>query len=88
MGIEVDEGGESAEEEEVQTVTKTVEPSFCTPRAAPTSRCTGDVLSIGRGRDNDIQIKNDSKVSRFHCRLFRRGGKFYIEDNKSSNGTS
>jgi hypothetical protein len=47
----------------------------------------GDVLSIGRGRDNDIQIKNDSKVSRFHCRLFRRGGKFYIEDNKSSNGT-
>ena len=47
----------------------------------------GDVLKIGRGRDNDIQIKNDSKVSRFHCRLFRRGGKFYIEDNKSSNGT-
>lgn len=47
----------------------------------------GDVLSIGRGRDNDIQIKNDSKVSRFHCRLFRRGGNFYIEDNKSSNGT-
>ena len=48
---------------------------------------TGDVLTIGRGRDNDIQIKNDSKVSRFHCRLFRRGGNFYIEDNKSSNGT-
>ena len=48
---------------------------------------TGEVLTIGRGRDNDIQIKNDSKVSRFHCRLFRRGGNFYIEDNKSSNGT-
>lgn len=48
---------------------------------------TGDVLTIGRGRDNDIQIKNDSKVSRFHCRLFRRAGNFYIEDNKSSNGT-
>ncbi|NOY24607.1 MAG: FHA domain-containing protein [Oligoflexia bacterium] len=48
---------------------------------------TGDVLTIGRGRDNDIQIKNDSKVSRFHCRLFRRTGNFYIEDNKSSNGT-
>ncbi len=47
----------------------------------------GDVLRIGRGRDNDIQIKNDSKVSRFHCQLFRRGGNFYIEDNKSSNGT-
>ena len=48
---------------------------------------TGEVLTIGRGRDNDIQIKNDSKVSRFHCKLFRRGNNFYIEDNKSSNGT-
>ncbi len=48
---------------------------------------TGDVLTVGRGRDNDIQIKNDSKVSRFHCRMFRKGGQFYIEDNKSSNGT-
>ncbi|MBN1336303.1 MAG: FHA domain-containing protein [Deltaproteobacteria bacterium] len=48
---------------------------------------TGDVLTIGRGRDNDIQIKNDSKVSRYHCKLFRRGANFYIEDNKSSNGT-
>ena len=48
---------------------------------------TGDVLTVGRGRDNDIQIKNDSKVSRFHCKLFRRAANFYIEDNKSSNGT-
>lgn len=48
---------------------------------------TGEVLTIGRGRDNDIQIKNDSKVSRFHCKLYRRGSNFYIEDNKSSNGT-
>ena len=48
---------------------------------------TGDVLTIGRGRDNDIQIKNDSKVSRYHCKVFRRGDNFYIEDNKSSNGS-
>jgi hypothetical protein len=48
---------------------------------------TGEVLTVGRGRDNDIQIKNDSKVSRFHCKLFRRGHNFYVEDNKSSNGT-
>ena len=48
---------------------------------------TNDVLTIGRGRDNDIQIKNDSKVSRFHCKFFKRGGHFYVEDNKSSNGT-
>jgi hypothetical protein len=48
---------------------------------------TSDALTIGRGRDNDIQIKNDSKVSRFHCKFFKRGGHFYVEDNKSSNGT-
>ena len=48
---------------------------------------TGDDLTIGRGRENDIQIKNDSKVSRYHCRIFRRNAHFFIEDNKSSNGT-
>lgn len=47
----------------------------------------GDEMTLGRGRDNDIQVKNDSKVSRYHCKLFRRGGSFYIEDNKSANGT-
>ncbi len=48
---------------------------------------TSDVITIGRGRENDIQIKNDSKVSRYHCKIFRRGDNFYIEDNKSSNGS-
>ena len=48
---------------------------------------TGDTLTIGRGRENDIQIKNDSKVSRYHCKIFRRGNNFYIEDQKSSNGS-
>ena len=48
---------------------------------------TGDVLTIGRGRDNDIQIKHDSKVSRFHCKMIRRSARFYIEDNSSSVGT-
>ena len=48
---------------------------------------TGEVFTVGRGRDNDLQIKNDSKVSRFHCKLYRRGSNYYLEDNKSSNGT-
>lgn len=47
----------------------------------------GEVMTLGRGRDNDIQVKNDSKVSRYHCKLYRRGPNFYIEDNKSANGT-
>ncbi len=48
---------------------------------------SADILSIGRGRDNDVQVKNDSKVSRYHCKLYRRGPNFYVEDNKSANGT-
>jgi hypothetical protein len=47
----------------------------------------GEEMTLGRGRDNDIQVKNDSKVSRYHCKLYRRGPNFYIEDNKSANGT-
>jgi regulator of replication initiation timing len=46
-----------------------------------------EVISLGRGRDNSIQVKNDSKVSRYHCKLFERGGNYFIEDNKSANGT-
>jgi len=46
-----------------------------------------DGFSLGRGRDNDVQIKNDSKVSRFHCRILREDGSWFIEDNNTSNGT-
>jgi len=48
---------------------------------------TGEVFTVGRGRDNDLQIKNDSKVSRFHCKICQRGSNYYLEDNKSSNGS-
>ena len=48
---------------------------------------TGDTYTIGRSQDNDIQIKNDSKVSRHHCKLSKKSGHFYIEDQHSSNGT-
>jgi hypothetical protein len=48
---------------------------------------SGEAMSLGRGRDNDVQVKNDSKVSRYHCKLYRRGPNFYVEDNKSANGT-
>jgi hypothetical protein len=48
---------------------------------------TDGVLSLGRGRDNSVQVKNDSKVSRYHCKLFQRDGHYFIADNKSANGT-
>lgn len=47
----------------------------------------GDVISVGRGRNNDVQIRHDAKASRYHCRLVRRGEEFWIEDNRSRNGT-
>ncbi len=45
------------------------------------------VTSIGRGRDNQIQIKDDTKVSRYHCRILHEPTGYYVEDNNSSNGT-
>lgn len=47
----------------------------------------GDIVTLGRGRENDIQILNDIKVSRFHCRILREVDTWFIEDNTSSNGT-
>jgi hypothetical protein len=98
IGIDLDVGGdedageesaeeESAEEDEEEDARRAL---LLYQEGTPDEQIypfTGEVLTIGRGRDNDIQIKNDSKVSRFHCKLFRRSGNFYIEDNKSSNGT-
>ncbi len=46
-----------------------------------------EVMSIGRGRENTIQVTGDSKVSRYHCKLYSRDGNFFIEDNQSANGT-
>lgn len=48
---------------------------------------SGEFLTIGGGRENDIQIKNDPRISRVHCKLSRRGATFHIEDAKSSHGT-
>lgn len=41
------------------------------------------------GYDNvcDIQITSDEYISGKHCRIEQRGGKFYLEDAHSSNGT-
>jgi diguanylate cyclase (GGDEF)-like protein len=41
---------------------------------------------IGRGPKNDIQI-DESSVSRKHAKIFGDGGKYFIEDLRSKNGT-
>lgn len=80
---DVAQGGQAAQEENRRAVLLYQE-GTAEEQIYPFS---GDVMTLGRGRDNDIQVKNDSKVSRYHCKLYRRGPNFYIEDNKSANGS-
>jgi GAF domain-containing protein len=44
-----------------------------------------DVTDIGRGSENDIQIK-DGSMSRKHARILNKGDSFFIEDLESQNG--
>ena len=43
-------------------------------------------LTIGRSQDADVQI-SDRYASGLHCRVFSRGGAYFIEDMRSTNGT-
>ena len=46
----------------------------------------GDTVFIGRSSKNDVQI-NDAGISRKQIKIFLIGGKFFVEDLKSTNGT-
>jgi FOG: FHA domain len=43
-------------------------------------------LSIGRSKDSDVQIE-DRYASSLHARVFERGGRNFVEDMNSTNGT-
>lgn len=43
-------------------------------------------LSIGRSPDADIRVE-DRYASGIHCRVFSRGGDYWVEDMNSTNGT-
>jgi hypothetical protein len=43
-------------------------------------------LSIGRSKEADVQIE-DRYASSIHARLFERGGRYFVEDMNSTNGT-
>jgi hypothetical protein len=43
-------------------------------------------LSIGRSKDCDVQI-DDRYASSLHARVFERGGRTFVEDMSSTNGT-
>ena len=43
-------------------------------------------LSIGRSKEADVRIE-DRYASSIHARVFERGGRFFVEDMSSTNGT-
>ena len=43
-------------------------------------------LSIGRSKESDVRIE-DRYASGIHARLFERGGRHFVEDMNSTNGT-
>lgn len=45
-----------------------------------------DLLRIGRAKDNDIVIP-DNSVSKYHCQIVRDGDSLYLIDLNSTNGT-
>lgn len=45
-----------------------------------------DEARLGRTADNDVVVK-DGAASRSHARVFEKGGKYFIEDLGSANGT-
>lgn len=46
-----------------------------------------EVTTIGRSKDNDIQIDNPG-VSSHHAKIVRAGERYFIEDTNSTNGTN
>ena len=46
-----------------------------------------ELTTIGRSKDNDIQIDN-SGVSAHHARIVQEGKSYFIEDASSTNGTN
>lgn len=47
----------------------------------------GGEITVGRNRENTVQVLDDGEISRRHCRLFQRGAGWYVEDLGSMNGT-
>lgn len=46
-----------------------------------------ETLTIGRSEENDLVLTLDAAVSACHARLHREGGRFWLEDLDSRNGT-
>lgn len=45
------------------------------------------VIRIGRREDSDVCLRNDNFVSRVHAYIIWEKGRWWLEDNNSTNGT-
>ncbi len=57
-------------------------PEFKRPRLLAIKKA----ITIGRDERN-VLVLNDDSVSAFHARVYEEGGRYYIEDLSSTNGT-
>jgi pSer/pThr/pTyr-binding forkhead associated (FHA) protein len=47
----------------------------------------GDELTVGRAAGCQVALADDTVVSQLHARLFRKEGRYFVEDLGSTNGT-
>ena len=47
----------------------------------------GDELTVGRASSCQVALTDDTYASQLHARIFRRDGRFWVEDLGSTNGT-
>lgn len=47
----------------------------------------GWTVAIGRREENDVCLRNDTYISRFHALVHFRSGHWWLEDCNSKNGT-
>ena len=47
----------------------------------------GDELTVGRAAGCQVSLADDTFVSQLHARLFRKEGRYFVEDLGSTNGT-
>jgi pSer/pThr/pTyr-binding forkhead associated (FHA) protein len=57
------------------------------PRHDGTVKTNQWILKVGRKDDNDLILRNDTFVSRYHAHLTWRDDGWWLEDLKSTNGT-
>ena len=48
---------------------------------------SGEIITLGRARDNDVSLNLDKEISRRHAVIKLNEDKFVIQDQNSLNGT-